>query len=92
MRIGKETSPIKDEIISEIGAELCLRLRNKARAMISNNYDKFTTINLPKPQFDPYAAEKLVFVFHLIKAGIVNAISNFKCRKLCSLIKKLTQE
>ena len=37
MRIGKGTSPLKDEIISEIGAELCLHLRNKARAMISHN-------------------------------------------------------
>ena len=25
MRIGKETSPLKDGIISEIGAELCSR-------------------------------------------------------------------
>ena len=37
MRIGKETSPLKDEIISEIGAELCLHLRTRARAMISHN-------------------------------------------------------
>ena len=37
MRIGKESSPLNDEIISEIGAELCLHLRNKARAMISHN-------------------------------------------------------
>ena len=36
MRIGKETSPLKDEIISEIGAELYLHMRTKAKAMMSH--------------------------------------------------------